>query len=64
MLPLTENPAAPAPTFTPTAIRQDGSYLLNGEKWLISPPTALEYAYVIAVTDPNDDKKIPACPHS
>ena len=34
----------------------DGNYILNGEKWLISHTDCSDYTYVIAVTDPNDDK--------
>jgi alkylation response protein AidB-like acyl-CoA dehydrogenase len=30
----------------------DGNYVLNGEKWLISHTDCAQYAYVIAVTDP------------
>ncbi len=40
-----------------TAIKQeDGSYLLNGEKWLISHTDCSDFTYVIAVTDPESDK--------
>ena len=39
------------------AIKQeDGSYLLNGEKWLISHTDCSDFTYVIAVTDPEGDK--------
>lgn len=40
-----------------TAIKQaDGSYLLNGEKWLISHTDCSDFTYVIAVTDPDSNK--------
>ena len=36
-----------------TAVKdEDGNYLLNGEKWLISHTDCSDYTYVIAVTDP------------
>jgi acyl-CoA dehydrogenase len=35
---------------------ENGDYILNGEKWLISHTDCCEFAYVIAVTDPDDDK--------
>ena len=36
-----------------TALKQpDGTYLLNGEKWLISHTDCSDFTYVIAVTDP------------
>ena len=54
---LTEKTGGTGADVHSTAIRQeDGSYLLNGEKWLISHTDCSQYAYVIAVTDPNDDK--------
>lgn len=31
----------------------DGNYILNGEKWLISHTDVAQFAYVIAVTDPD-----------
>ena len=31
---------------------ENGDYILNGEKWLISHTDCCEFAYVIAVTDP------------
>lgn len=34
----------------------DGSWILNGEKWLISHTDCSQYAYVIAATEPDDDK--------
>ncbi len=41
-----------------TAIKDaDGNYVLNGEKWLISHTDCSDYAYVIAVTNPDDDKR-------
>ena len=40
-----------------TAVKdENGDYILNGEKWLISHTDCSDYTYVIAVTDPNDDK--------
>ena len=40
-----------------TALKQpDGTYLLNGEKWLISHTDCSDFTYVIAVTDPASDK--------
>ena len=40
-----------------TAIKNaDGNYVLNGEKWLISHTDCSDYTYVIAVTNPDDDK--------
>ena len=36
-----------------TAVKdEDGNYILNGEKWLISHTDCSDYTYVIAVTDP------------
>lgn len=35
---------------------EDGSWILNGEKWLISHTDCSQYAYVIAATNPDDDK--------
>lgn len=35
---------------------EDGSWMLNGEKWLISHTDCSQYAYVIAATNPDDDK--------
>ena len=34
----------------------EGNYILNGEKWLISHTDCSDYTYVIAVTNPEDDK--------
>ena len=54
---LTEKTGGTGADVHSTAIRQqDGSYILNGEKWLISHTDCSQYAYVIAVTDPTDDK--------
>lgn len=40
-----------------TAEKQaDGSWVLNGEKWLISHTDCSDYTYVIAVSDPTKDK--------
>ena len=40
-----------------TAEKQpDGSWILNGEKWLISHTDCSDYAYVIAVSDPTKEK--------
>ena len=35
---------------------ENGDYILNGEKWLISHTDCCEFAYVIAVTNPDSDK--------
>ena len=39
-----------------TAVRDGDSYILNGEKTLISHTDCCEFAYVIAVTNPDPDK--------
>lgn len=39
-----------------TAVRDGDSYILNGEKTLISHTDCCEFAYVIAVTNPESDK--------
>lgn len=39
-----------------TAVKDDeGNYILNGEKWLISHTDCSDFTYVIAVTDPAKD---------
>ena len=54
---LTEQTGGTGADIHSTATRQpDGSYLLNGEKWLISHTDCSQYAYVMAATDPDDDK--------
>lgn len=54
---LTEQTGGTGADIHSTAIKQpDGSYLLNGEKWLISHTDCSQFAYVIAVTNPDDDK--------
>ena len=35
---------------------EKGKWILNGEKWLISHTDCSDYTYVIAVTNPDDDK--------
>lgn len=35
---------------------EKGKWILNGEKWLISHTDCSDYTYVIAVTNPEDDK--------
>ena len=35
---------------------ENGDYILNGEKWLISHTDCSDFTYVIAVTDPDSDK--------
>lgn len=35
---------------------ENGDYILNGEKWLISHTDCCDFAYVFAVTDPDDPK--------
>ena len=39
-----------------TAVKDGDSYVLNGEKTLISHTDCCEFAYVIAVTNPDSDK--------
>lgn len=54
---LTEQTGGTGADLHTTAEKQpDGSYLLNGEKWLISHTDCSDYTYVIAVTDPNKTK--------
>lgn len=54
---LTEQTGGTGADIHSTAVKQaDGSWILNGEKWLISHTDCSQYAYVIAATDPNDDK--------
>ena len=44
---------------------ENGDYILNGEKWLISHTDCCEFAYVIAVTDPENqgDERLSALRH-
>ncbi|MDR1015891.1 MAG: acyl-CoA/acyl-ACP dehydrogenase [Coriobacteriales bacterium] len=54
---LTEQTGGTGADIHTTAVKQpDGSYILNGEKWLISHTDCSDYTYVIAVTDPDDPK--------
>ncbi len=54
---LTEQTGGTGADLHTTAEKQpDGTYLLNGEKWLISHTDCSDYTYVIAVTDPNKTK--------
>lgn len=40
-----------------TAVQdEDGNWILNGEKWLISHTDCSDFTYIIAVTDPDDPK--------
>lgn len=39
-----------------TAVKDGDDYILNGEKWLISHTDCCEFAYVIAVTNPESNK--------
>ena len=53
---LTEQTGGTGADLHTTALKdENGNYVLNGEKWLISHTDCSQYAYVIAVTDP--DKK-------
>lgn len=50
---LTEQTGGTGADLHTTAIKdEDGNYILNGEKWLISHTDCSQYSYVIAVTDP------------
>lgn len=50
---LTEQTGGTGADLHSTAIKdEDGNYILNGEKWLISHTDVAQFAYVIAVTDP------------
>ena len=50
---LTEQTGGTGADLHTTALKdENGNYVLNGEKWLISPTDCSQYAYVIAVTDP------------
>lgn len=54
---LTEQTGGTGADIHSTAVKlDDGSWLLNGEKWLISHTDCSQYAYVIAATDPHDEK--------
>lgn len=54
---LTEQTGGTGADIHTTAIKQaDGTYLLNGEKWLISHTDCSDYTYVIAVTDESKEK--------
>ena len=53
---LTEQTGGTGADLHSTAVKdENGNYVLNGEKWLISHTDVAQFAYVIAVTDP--DKK-------
>lgn len=53
---LTEQTGGTGTDLHSTAVKdENGNYVLNGEKWLISHTDVAQFAYVIAVTDP--DKK-------
>ena len=50
---LTEQTGGTGADVHTTAVKDaDGNYILNGEKWLISHTDVAQFAYVIAVTDP------------
>ncbi|MFQ7066740.1 MAG: acyl-CoA dehydrogenase family protein, partial [Eggerthella lenta] len=50
---LTEQTGGTGADLHTTALKdENGNYVLNGEKWLISHTDCSQYAYVIAVTDP------------
>ena len=50
---LTEQTGGTGADVHSTAVKDaDGNYILNGEKWLISHTDVSQFAYVIAVTDP------------
>lgn len=54
---LTEQTGGTGADIHTTAEKQaDGSYILNGEKWLISHTDCSDYTYVVAVTDPTKEK--------
>jgi acyl-CoA dehydrogenase len=36
---------------------ENGDYIINGEKWLISHTDCADFTYLICVTDPDDDKE-------
>ena len=44
-----------ADVHTTAAKDAEGNYILNGEKWLISHTDVAQFAYVIAVTDPDKE---------
>jgi len=53
---LTEKTGGTGADLHTTAEKQpDGSWILNGEKWLISFTDLADYSYVIAVTDPSKE---------
>ena len=54
---LTEQSGGTGADIHTTAVKdENGDYILNGEKWLISHTDCCEFAYVIAVTNPDSDK--------
>ena len=56
---LTEQTGGTGATCIPAVKDADGNYILNGEKWLISHTDVSQFAYVIAVTDPEDRRRAP-----
>ena len=53
---LTEQTGGTGADVHTTAVKDaDGNYILNGEKWLISHTDVAQFAYVIAVTDPDKE---------
>ena len=55
---LTEKTGGTGADLHSTAVwdEEKGKWILNGEKWLISHTDCSDYTYVIAVTNPEDDK--------
>ncbi len=53
---LTEESGGTGADLHTTAVRDGDDYILNGEKTLISHTDCCDFAYVIAVTDPDQDK--------
>ena len=60
---LTEQSGGTGADIHTTAVKdENGDYILNGEKWLISHTDCCEFAYVIAVTDESEvtsDERLP-----
>lgn len=54
---LTEESGGSGADLHTTAVRENGGYRLNGEKTLISHTDCCQFAYVIAVTDPQAPKE-------
>lgn len=54
---LTEKTGGTGADLHTMAVRDGDDYVLNGEKWLISHTDCCEFAYVIAVTNPESTKE-------